>query len=66
MTVHTDLESLGLRFPSDNTQLPLRCSGLKRAIGLTPSDLREIDSAASKIMAQVAHYPKQQERMTGG
>jgi aryl-alcohol dehydrogenase-like predicted oxidoreductase len=34
-------------------------------IKLTPDDLREIDSAASKITVQGARYPEQLERMTG-
>jgi len=35
------------------------------AIELTPDDLREIDSAASKITVQGARYPEKLERMTG-
>ncbi|MDB5312258.1 MAG: aldo/keto reductase [Gemmataceae bacterium] len=35
------------------------------AIELTPDDLREIDSAASRITVQGARYPEQLERMTG-
>ncbi len=35
------------------------------AIELTPDDLREIDSAASKITVQGARYPEHLERMTG-
>src|SRR3989475_5201772 len=35
------------------------------AIQLTPSDLREIDSAASKIEVQGARYPEELERRTG-
>jgi aryl-alcohol dehydrogenase-like predicted oxidoreductase len=35
------------------------------AIELTPDDLREIDSAASKIKVQGARYPEHLERMTG-
>jgi len=34
-------------------------------IELTPVDLREIDSAASKIAVQGARYSEQQERLTG-
>jgi aryl-alcohol dehydrogenase-like predicted oxidoreductase len=34
-------------------------------VELTPDDLREIDSAASKITVQGARYPEQAERMTG-
>jgi aryl-alcohol dehydrogenase-like predicted oxidoreductase len=34
------------------------------AIELTPDDLREIDSAASKITVQGARYPEELERMT--
>jgi aryl-alcohol dehydrogenase-like predicted oxidoreductase len=34
-------------------------------IELTPVDLREIDSAASKIAVQGAQYSEQQERLTG-
>ena len=34
-------------------------------IELTPDDLREIDSAASKIKVQGARYPEKLERMTG-
>jgi aryl-alcohol dehydrogenase-like predicted oxidoreductase len=35
------------------------------AIQLTADDLRDIDSAASKITVQGARYPEQAERMTG-
>jgi aryl-alcohol dehydrogenase-like predicted oxidoreductase len=35
------------------------------AIELASNDLREIDSAASKIMVQGARYPEQLEQMTG-
>jgi aryl-alcohol dehydrogenase-like predicted oxidoreductase len=35
------------------------------AVELTPDDLREIDSAASRITVQGARYPEQLERMTG-
>jgi aryl-alcohol dehydrogenase-like predicted oxidoreductase len=35
------------------------------AIKLTPDDLREIESAASKIKVQGARYPEKLERMTG-
>ena len=35
------------------------------SIQLTPEDLREIDTAASKIEVQGARYSEQQERMTG-
>jgi aryl-alcohol dehydrogenase-like predicted oxidoreductase len=35
------------------------------AVELTPDDLREIDSAASKITVQGARYPEQLEKMTG-
>jgi len=35
------------------------------AIELTPDDLREIDSAASKITVQGARYPEKLEQMTG-
>jgi aryl-alcohol dehydrogenase-like predicted oxidoreductase len=35
------------------------------AIELTPDDLREIDSAASKITVQGARYPEELERQTG-
>lgn len=35
------------------------------AVELTPDDLREIDSAASKITVQGARYPEHIERMTG-
>jgi aryl-alcohol dehydrogenase-like predicted oxidoreductase len=35
------------------------------AIELTPADLREIDSAASKIPAQGARYPEEMQRMVG-
>jgi aryl-alcohol dehydrogenase-like predicted oxidoreductase len=34
-------------------------------VELTPDDLREIDSAASKLTVQGARYPEQLERMTG-
>jgi aryl-alcohol dehydrogenase-like predicted oxidoreductase len=35
------------------------------AIDLTPDDLRDIDSAASKIPVQGARYPEKLETMTG-
>ena len=35
------------------------------AVELTPDDLREIDSAASKIKVQGARYPEKLEQMTG-
>jgi len=35
------------------------------AVDLAPDDLREIDSAASKIAVQGARYPEHLERMTG-
>jgi aryl-alcohol dehydrogenase-like predicted oxidoreductase len=35
------------------------------SIELTPDDLREIDSAASKITVQGARYPEKLEQMTG-
>ncbi len=35
------------------------------SIELTPADLREIDTAASKITVQGARYPEKLERMTG-
>ena len=35
------------------------------SVELTPNDLREIESAASKITVQGARYPEQLERMTG-
>jgi aryl-alcohol dehydrogenase-like predicted oxidoreductase len=35
------------------------------AVGLTPDDLGEIDSAASKIAVQGARYPEKLEQMTG-
>jgi len=35
------------------------------SIALTPDDLREIESAASKITVQGARYPEHLERMTG-
>jgi aryl-alcohol dehydrogenase-like predicted oxidoreductase len=35
------------------------------AVELTPGDLREIDSAASKITVQGARYPEELERRTG-
>jgi aryl-alcohol dehydrogenase-like predicted oxidoreductase len=35
------------------------------AVELTPEDLREIDSAASKITVQGARYPENLEQMTG-
>lgn len=35
------------------------------AVELTPDDLREIDSAASKITVQGARYPEHLERMSG-
>jgi hypothetical protein len=34
-------------------------------IELTPDDLREIDSAASKIKVQGERYPEHMQRMTG-
>ena len=35
------------------------------SVELTPDDLREIDSAASKITVQGARYPERLEKMTG-
>jgi len=35
------------------------------AVELTPDDLREIESAASKITVQGARYPEHIEKMTG-
>jgi hypothetical protein len=35
------------------------------AVELTPDDLREIDSAASKIKVQGTRYPEKLEQMTG-
>ena len=35
------------------------------AVELSPDDLREIDSAASKITVQGARYPEKLEQMTG-
>ncbi len=35
------------------------------AVELTSDDLREIESAASKIQIQGARYPEHVERMTG-
>jgi aryl-alcohol dehydrogenase-like predicted oxidoreductase len=35
------------------------------AIELTPDDLREIDSAASRITIEGARYPEELERRTG-
>ena len=35
------------------------------AVQLTPDDLREIESAASKITVQGARYPEHLEQMTG-
>ena len=35
------------------------------AVELTPDDLREIDSAASKIKIQGARYPEKLEQLTG-
>lgn len=35
------------------------------SVELMPDDLREIDSAASKITVQGARYPERLERMTG-
>jgi aryl-alcohol dehydrogenase-like predicted oxidoreductase len=35
------------------------------AVELTPDDLREIESAASKITVQGARYPEKLEQMTG-
>ena len=35
------------------------------AVELTPADLRDIDSAASKIKVEGARYPEKLERMTG-
>jgi aryl-alcohol dehydrogenase-like predicted oxidoreductase len=34
-------------------------------VELTPDDLREIDSAASKITVQGERYPEELNRMTG-
>ncbi|MGZ3607466.1 MAG: aldo/keto reductase, partial [Syntrophales bacterium] len=35
------------------------------AVELTPDDLRDIDSASSKITVQGARYPEKLEQMTG-
>ena len=35
------------------------------AVELTPDDLRDIDTAASKITVQGARYPEKLEKMTG-
>ena len=35
------------------------------AVELTPDELRDIESAASKITVQGARYPEHLERMTG-
>ncbi len=35
------------------------------AVELTPGDLKEIESALSKVTVQGARYPEEQERMTG-
>jgi aryl-alcohol dehydrogenase-like predicted oxidoreductase len=35
------------------------------AVELTPADLEDIDSAASKITVQGARYPERLEQMTG-
>jgi hypothetical protein len=35
------------------------------AVQVTPEDLCDIDSAASKITVQGARYPEEVERMTG-
>jgi len=35
------------------------------AVDLTPDDLREIESAASKIKIEGTRYPENLERMTG-
>jgi hypothetical protein len=34
-------------------------------VELTPDDLRDIDTAASKITVQGARYPEKLEKMTG-
>jgi diketogulonate reductase-like aldo/keto reductase len=36
------------------------------SVELTPEDLRDIDSAASKITVQGARYPEHLEQRTGG
>ena len=35
------------------------------AVELAPNDLRDIDSAASKITVQGARYPEKLEQLTG-
>jgi aryl-alcohol dehydrogenase-like predicted oxidoreductase len=35
------------------------------SVELTPDDLRDIDTAASKITVQGARYPEKLEKMTG-
>jgi aryl-alcohol dehydrogenase-like predicted oxidoreductase len=35
------------------------------SLGLSPDDLRDIESVASKITVQGARYPEKMERMTG-
>jgi hypothetical protein len=42
-----------------------RCNNGALAIQLTPNDLREIDSASSKIRVEGARYPEKLEKMTG-
>ena len=42
----------------------MRTSG-QSPVELTPDDLRDIESAASKITVQGARYPEKLEQMTG-
>ena len=53
--------------PIPGTTKPARIEENIGAAGieLTPDDLREIDSAASKITGHGARYPEHIERMTG-
>ena len=54
--------SFGYGPPGDKQEM---ISLIRSAVELTSDDLREIDSAVSKITVQGARYPENLERMTG-
>ncbi len=53
------------RFPALRNCIAWRRNLGAASIQLTSDDLREIESAASKITVQGARYPEKQEQMTG-
>ena len=54
--------SFGYGPPADKQEM---VSLLRAAVELTHDDLREIDSAASKITVQGTRYPENLEQLTG-